>query len=356
MTSRAESTEYAGVRALVLGASGFIGRWVARALAQRGAEVIHAVREREAFEPVFRTWRLKGETVEANLMEPGAADELVVSVRPSIVFNLAGYGVDRSERDEAVSWRLNADLVVELAQAMAISRDPAWQGLDVVHAGSALEYGTAGGDLAEDSTPQPSTVYGRSKLEGTRALRAAAERYGLRAVTARMFTVYGAGEHSTRLLPCLIEAARSGAAAPLTEGWQKRDFTYVEDVAEGLCRLGRSNARDGEAVNLATGKLSTVRNFAETAAALLRIPPERLEFGKVPIREEEMDHTEVSVVRLRSLVDWAPAATLAEGIEKTLQFYQGQDRGWTLCNGNETVQSQDGTKRPRAMTSSPENT
>ena len=225
--SSASGAPFEGVRALVLGASGFIGRWVARALAARGAAVVYAVRDRAAFEPIRRAWSLAGPVIEADLSRPDSVGALLREVRPSVTFNLAGYGVDRCERDGHLSHLLNAELPGRAAEAMAAVRDPRWPGVDLVHTGSALEYGTLGGDLAEDSLPQPTTVYGKSKLAGTRAVAAASREHGLKAVTARLFTVYGPGEHTGRLLPTLLEAARGYFAE------QTRETKWKSLIPEG---------------------------------------------------------------------------------------------------------------------------
>ena len=89
----------------------------------------------------------------------------------------------------------------------------------------------------------------------------------MRAVTARLFTVYGPGEHCGRLLPSLIEAARAEKPLELTAGTQLRDLTYVEDVAEGLLRLGLAQAEPGSVVNLATGHLTMVRSLRRDGRA-----------------------------------------------------------------------------------------
>jgi nucleoside-diphosphate-sugar epimerase len=247
---------------------------------------------------------------------------VIEGIRPAIVLNLAGYGVDRVERDEQQAFRLNAGLVEAICAAMAASGRAGWPGQRVVHAGSALEYGTIGGDLAEASLPNPTTLYGRSKLAGTQALVDAGQRLGLPGVTARLFTVYGPGEPSDRLLPSLLAAARTGNPLALTAGLQQRDFTYVEDAAEGLLRLGYSPARPGDIVNLATGRLSTVRQFAETAATVVGIRPGCLHFGAIPTRPEEMRHDPVSICHLRQVLGWTPQTSLAEGIERTWLFEQ----------------------------------
>lgn len=306
---------YRGARVLVTGGAGFIGRWVSRALAHAGAEVHVAARDIRAAQDVLTAWQATAQLHPVDLIETGAVGDLVAQLRPAAAFNLAGYGVDRSERDDARAMLLNALLPADLAVAMAKHGHPGWRGQQVVHAGSALEYGTAAGDLAEDGPATPTTLYGRTKLEGTRRLAEACARLGVRGVTARLFTVFGAGEHDGRLLPTLLAAAAGADPIPLTAGTQRRDFTWVGDVADGLLRLGALDAAALGAVNLATGTLTSVRHFVETAAEVLGIAPARLRFGEVPTRGEEMAHDPVNTARLRQLLGgWAPARTIRDAV------------------------------------------
>lgn len=309
------TTLYKDTRVLVLGASGFIGRWVVRRLGQTGADLVMAVRSASS----MHDQRVTGEILEIDLQDFDAVTEMIMQASPMVVFNLAGYGVDPVERDEAKAWRINADLLPVLVKAM--SRVPAarWQGQRIVHTGSALEYGISTGDLSESSTPAPTTLYGQTKLAGTRALQTDSVSMKLAGVTARLFTVYGPGEHPGRLLPSLLEAARNGKTLDLTAGEQRRDFTYLEDVVEGLLRLGITNTLPGDIVNLATGHLTSVRQFVETAARIMGIPRDHLHFGALPTRAEEMQHKPVAVHKLKELTSWIPSVSVAEGIKSTCQ-------------------------------------
>lgn len=308
--------DYRGVSAAVFGASGFIGYWVARALIHGGARVTLVARHGSSVAPALRS---EGTTlVEADLSSASVLRAALAQSRPAIVFNLAGYGVDRSERDETLAQTINADLPGWIVESLAMPDDTGWRGQRLVHVGSALEYGEIGGDLAESSIPNPTTLYGRTKLEGTLAVRAACHTLSVPGLTARLFTVYGAGEHAGRLLPTLIQATRHDEPIALSAGLQQRDFTYVEDVAEALLRLGAAGPVSGEVVNVATGHLTSVRDFASEAARVLEIAPGRLRFGALPTRAEEMQHAPVSVDRLRSLLGWVPATPIGEGVRRTI--------------------------------------
>jgi nucleoside-diphosphate-sugar epimerase len=145
----------------------------------------------------------------------------------------------------------------------------------------------------------------------------------------RLFTVYGPGEPAGRLLPSLVECARRGGGLDLSSGNQLRSFTYVEDVAEGLLRAGLL-ALDGEAVNLSSGELLSVRRFAEIAAAVLGLDAGQLRFGVEPVREWEMPIEGVNRERLRKLLGWLPPTSAEQGIRKTVaaQMLQAAaDRG-----------------------------
>lgn len=315
---------YQGVRTLVLGATGFIGRWVARVLTQQGADLYLAVRP-DTGTDTFEQSGVQGVTVPVDLRTAGSVSTIVERIRPMIVFNLAGYGVDPREDDEALARRLNLGVVQELRQAMAVQAPTSWFGQHIVHAGSALEYGTAGGVLSEDVECLPTTLYGRTKLEATQVLSAVVEMGALRALTARLFTVYGPGEGPWRLLPSLRRVASLKQPLAMTAGHQKRDFTYVGDIAEGMLLLGALARTQVGPVNLATGNLLTVRDFAELAARQLGVPSHLLQFGALPTREWEMDHDPVPIGRLVNLTGWRPLTVPAEGIQRTLAYFASGD-------------------------------
>jgi UDP-glucose 4-epimerase len=282
------------------------------------------VRSKTSAQKVFYRHVVQGEAIEIDLCDLKSVRDTLRDINPWITFNVAGYGVDRSERDEETAYQVNARLVQAICEGLSDVSDGGWSGQRIVHVGSAAEYGAIGAGFPEDSIPDPTTTYGKSKLAGTQHLSRWCRERGVRGLTARLFTIYGPGEHQGRLLPSLIETARTGKPLALTLGRQKRDFTYVEDAAEGLLRLGVVSARPGEVVNLATGKLTSVREFAEKAASMLGIPGDCLRFGAVSIPEEEKDwnieDSPVVVKRLLRVTGWLPSTGISEGVGKTLAF------------------------------------
>jgi UDP-glucose 4-epimerase len=324
MTGTSVERTLAGIRVLVTGGTGFLGRWLVRTLEAHGAELYVAARDEAAARKLFAQRGRAVNVIGADLAQPGAIGALIERVDPDLVFNLAVHGVDPTERDAQLMLALNASLPIELCGRLADRAGSRWAGVRFVQIGSAAEYGEVGGPIREDVPARPTTEYGRTKLMATETIGQLSRASGLRSIVVRLFTVYGPGEHEGRLLPSLEQVARSGQRLPLTSGQQRRDFTYVEDVTAGLMKLAVSASRPGMVVNLATGRLTSVRAFAETAAAVMGFDRSLLEFGALPTRVEEMHHDEVDVSRLEELTGWRPPTGVADGIRRSWEHADGR--------------------------------
>lgn len=243
-----------------------------------------------------------------DLADPAAVRAFLAAARPRVVLNLAGAGVDPADRDEARLHALNATLPRLLAEELAADAV-------LVHAGSAAELGR-GTDADEQAEATPTSAYGLSKLRGSQAVVEVARRRGLRAVVARLYTVYGPGERPHRLLPTLLAAAADPHRRPvaLSAGRQRRDFTAVGDVARVLVELAQCAPAGGALVNVATGRLLSVRDFALQAAAVLGLPAQALAFGALPDRDDDQAHGPVPLDRLRALGVVPPATDVPEGV------------------------------------------
>jgi nucleoside-diphosphate-sugar epimerase len=261
-----------------------------------------------------------GELLVTDLGEAGAVRRLISTTDPELIFDASGYGVAKSERDPRGYVTLNQVVPTEVARATAELDDSAV----AVRLGSALEVGPGAHSLDETAPCRPTTEYGRSKLAATLAFDAARDG-GAACLTARAFTVFGPGERPGRLVPTLLDATAGDGRIPLSEGSQLRDWTYVDDVVEGLIGLAcsdpvairsRVEPFDGPCINLASGKLHSVRTFVELFAAEFDIAESRLGFGDVPGLPEEMPHPRVPIGRLKAALAWSPPGSPADGIRR----------------------------------------
>jgi len=310
---------YAGVKALVLGASGFIGRWIAKALDEQGADVWIVGRKQETLDAVGRECGFNNVwTLTADLSRRGEFGRVFHKIQPEIVFNSAGYGISKTENKAADFWKINTELPREIALTVGDCGRTPWSGMRLVHVGSGFEYGSVPGNVVESTIANPVSLYARSKLAGTDFIRQASARGG-RGLVVRLFTVYGPGEHPQRLLPSIMELSGTNRPLELTAGDQERDFTYVKDVATGILKLGLLDAIPGNLVNLATGRPTSVRAFTENAARVLGLEPDQLKFGAIPSRDDELSQGCVDISLLKKLLRWEPAYSITDGIIDTLE-------------------------------------
>ena len=303
---------------LVTGADSLAGRWVARALTQAEAAPWLVAQEAATLAAVCARFEIRGVQLATDLAREGEFSRIYREARPALILNLAQYGAELGERDLARAQAINARLAEVMVEAVAQSDSSDWPGLRLVHAGSAHEYGEETITVNEDSPAQPTSDYGRTRLAGTETVGEACNA-GVRAAAARLFSVYGPGEESHHLLPQLLRAARTGESVAMSDGLHRCDFLYAGDAAEGLLRLG-AQRQPIALMNLATGRLTSVREFAETAAELLALRDGQLQFGARQRHEHEMEHGPADITRLKKTLFWKPVISVREGIQRTIEF------------------------------------
>ena len=307
---------------LVAGASGFIGRHLARHFITEGRTVIAGVRNPD--QALKQTAGLAGAIhVDASLGAQGL-DGLRLPVDCTII-NCAAYGVAPSDRDFGMMHEINAVFPVALAHTAAKS------GARVIHLGSCSEYAAEGlaSPVAEDGVLESRKLYGATKASGGVMFGLAARSLGLPAVVLRLFNVYGPGESTHRLLPMLERLLRSEERVPLSAGTQIRDFILAQDVAGAVSAaidaLEKDEIGGGDAFNIATGRGASVAQFARTAARALGANESLLGFSDLPLRQDDVGYIVGDPEKFAAATGWRAQFDLDKGVAFALS--EGQNQG-----------------------------
>ncbi|MCQ0023803.1 NAD-dependent epimerase/dehydratase family protein [Streptomyces somaliensis DSM 40738] len=243
------------MRVLLLGATGFIGRFVADRLLADPAVHLTALGRRDESDVRF----------DLTSGSPGALTRFLDAVHPGVVVNCAG--ATRGGARELT--RHNTVAVATVCEALRRSRC----GARLVQLGCASEYGPAqpGSSTAEDAVPRPGGPYGVSKLAATELVLGS----GLDAVVLRVFSPVGPGTPAGSPLGRLAEAVRRAMQAGDAElrlgglGVQ-RDFVDVRDVARAVHAASLSAAQG--VVNIGTGRAVRLRDAVSLLARVAGYP------------------------------------------------------------------------------------
>lgn len=294
-------------RAIVTGASGFIGRYAVAGLLDRGFDV-HAL-GRSGDEPVGGAiWH------RIDLLRDAEVETTIERIKGSHLLHLAWSATPPSY------WTTPENLMWVRSSLHLFSCFHRAGGTRAVGVGTCAEYEWSHGICIEDVTPtQPSTLYGVSKDCTQRMLRAFSKAAGLSSAWARVFHTYGPGEHVARLVPSVILGLLAGRPVPCTAGNQIRDYLHVADVASALVALLESDVSGP--VNLGSGRPLVLRELVSGITTLTGCG-ELIQFGARPLPASEPAVLLPSVERLSHEVKWTPKFDLDQGLRDTVAWWR----------------------------------
>jgi UDP-glucose 4-epimerase len=297
---------------LVIGADGFIGRHVVRALAERGHATI-AVSRRfgEQIAPNV-------EHIEVDLCD--TASILPVIARSRAVVHLASVSTPGSSAGQPLAELENLRATLALIEALQ-SRP----GVELLYVSSG---GTLYGDTLQEAAQEsgvlrPKSYYGAGKAAAEHFIEAWCAQFGGAATILRPSNVYGPGQYERRgfgIVPSAMGKLLRGESLTIWgDGSAERDYLYIDDlVALCLAILDTPMPVGAHALNAASGIDTSLTTLLETIeSAVGRTLPRT----HVPQRAVDVARIALDPARAREAYGWSATTPLAEGIRRTWAWF-----------------------------------
>lgn len=308
---------YGGRRVLVTGADGFLGFNCVLALSACKAEVTIVSRRQRA-----RAESLAARVIRADMRDAAAMQEAVRN--SEIVFDLAGNsGAVQSNCDPQRNLLEECQSHLVLLHACAEAQPSPL----VLFCSSRLVYGKPKSlPVAEDHPLSPESIYAAHKITAENYLRVFRQTAGLRSIVVRLTNPYGPHQaHESKgygIMNRFIRAASRGEEITLFgDGSQRRDYIFVGDVIRGFLLLPIWERCWNETFNVGGLESVSIRAAADQIAQLtgtkIKIVPWPDDFAAVETGDFRSDCS-----KLQSLTGFRPKTSLAEGLQRTLEFYR----------------------------------
>jgi UDP-glucuronate 4-epimerase len=326
---------------LVTGSAGFIGSALCIKLLERGDEVIGIDNHNDYYDPALKEARLARHANHENythlridIVDRTAIEQAFEEHKPQGVINLAAQAGVRYSIENPLAY-VDSN-IVGFAHILEGCRHNKVEHL--VYASSSSVYGanTTMPFSVHDNVDHPLSLYAASKKANELMAHTYSNLYDLPTTGLRFFTVYGPWGRPDMALFKFTKAILAGESIPVFNyGKHRRDFTYIDDIVEGVIRVldqpATSNPEwSGDQPDSGTSKAPwLVYNIGSNNPIDLMVYIEALEKALdktakkefLPLQPGDVPDTYADVLELTEQFHFKPSTSVEEGIAKFVSWY-----------------------------------
>ena len=330
------------MKILVTGAAGFIGMHASQRLLARGDEVVGLDNLNDYYDPTLKEARLARLTphpafrfVKMDVADRAGMEQLFASEKFDRVIHLAAQaGVRYSLQNPQAYIDSNVVGFMNVLEGCRYSKVQ-----HLVYASSSSVYGgnTRMPFSERDSVDHPVSIYAATKKANELMAHTYSHLYGLPTTGLRFFTVYGPWGRPDMALFLFTKAILEGRPIDVfNHGKMKRDFTYVDDIVEGVIRTldrtaesdptfdsdqpdpGRSNA-PFRVFNIGNHDPVQLMDFVTAIETTLGMSAQK---NFMPLQDGDVPATYADTEALNAWTGFAPATSVQEGVARFVAWYR----------------------------------
>ncbi|GAB5415564.1 MAG: NAD-dependent epimerase [Congregibacter sp.] len=330
------------MRILVTGAAGFIGFHLSRRLLSEGHEILGVDNLNDYYSVQLKRDRLAQLQSEAgftcaeiNLEDAEAFDKCVRDFEPETVINLAAQaGVRYSLENPRAYISANIDGFMNVLESCRHAKTP-----HLIYASSSSVYGmnTHMPFSVHDNVDHPVSLYAATKKANELMAHTYSHLYGLPTTGLRFFTVYGPWGRPDMALFLFTKAILSGEPIKVfNHGKMRRDFTYIDDIVEGIVRLTEKPAAPNAdwtsdtpdpGTSVAPYRLFNIGNnspvpLMDFIGAIETALGREAKKEFLPLQAGDVPATYANIEALEDYVGYRPATPIAKGVGEFVDWYR----------------------------------
>ncbi|MEW5927618.1 MAG: NAD-dependent epimerase/dehydratase family protein [Gemmatimonadota bacterium] len=321
------------MRILVTGGAGFIGSHLCERLVARGDDVVAVDNFDPFYDPAVKRRNLAAlegsprfRPVEGDVCEPEALDAALGDAAFDVVVHLAARAGVRPSLERPLDYvRTNVEgtaAMLELARRRGT-------GAFVLGSSSSV-YGDAAHVPFSESDPvgRPISPYAASKRGAELLGHTYAHLYGMAVLCLRFFTVYGPRQRPDLAIHKFARLMLDGGEVPVYgDGTTERDYTYVDDIVQGVeggIRWALAHPGAFEVMNLGESRTVSLAELLELLSAALGVEPR---IRRLPAQPGDVARTFANVDKARSLLGYDPRVPVEEGIRRFVRWLRDEGGG-----------------------------
>lgn len=298
-------------KAIVTGATSFIGRHLIKRLLAEGWKVYAIVRKHSLKIGLLP----ESERLEVICLEIEEYSRLkeVIKEPCDVYVSLAWNGTRGEARSDAMLQQKNYECSMEALKAVQLIGCKT-----VISAGSQAEYGHMEDKTDEKCICRPNTEYGKWKLQYYKEASAFCQEKEIAFKEPRFFSLFGEDDYEQTMVLSILDDMLYNRPCRLTECVQLWDFLYIDDAIDGVYRLMTMECEDG-AYNFGSGDTRPLKEFVMEMYRLSGSHSELL-FGAIPYPATGMVNVYPDIAKLRKQTGWESRRQFSEGIKALIEY------------------------------------
>ncbi|HEY5742901.1 MAG TPA: SDR family NAD(P)-dependent oxidoreductase [Terrimicrobiaceae bacterium] len=315
------------MKILVTGGAGFIGSHVVRKLLELGYSVAVLDDFNNFYDPALKwanvqAFNGEAEVIECDIRDAAKMKEVVGSrTYQSIIHIAARAGVRPSVQNPQVYIDTNVTGTYNLLEAARCGNVDQF-----ILASSSSVYGLAGKvPFSEDlALPQTLSPYAATKLAAEHLCGNYSHLYELPVVVMRFFTVYGPAQRPDLAIYKFADRIHQGKPIQqYGDGTTRRDYTYVDDIVQGVIGALKYRRTPFEIFNLGENQTTTL---SDLIIAIENALGKKAIIQHLPEQQGDMPLTCANIDKARALLGYQPRVKISEGIPKFVDWYLKQQK------------------------------